>query len=71
MELNKFHIDELGTRVIGENVAVARSFPTVACDLKCPSDTARRQHNCLRLKNPKTPMLSLVSQTTNDAVTVL
>ena len=30
MELDEFHVDQLGTGVISERVAVAGSFPTVA-----------------------------------------
>ena len=52
MELHEFHVDELRARVVGQRVAVAGVFPTVAGDLVGPADAARGQHDGLGLETP-------------------
>ncbi len=54
MELDKFHVDQLRPGVIRESVAVARSFPTVACDLVRTADSAGRENNSLGFENAET-----------------
>ena len=55
MELDEFHVDQFRAGVIGEGVAVAGAFPTVAGDLVGPADAAGRQHDGLGLEDLKRP----------------
>ena len=71
VELNKFHIDQLGPRVICKGVAIAGSFPRIARNFERPSHAARSKHQCFAFENAKAPMFPLISQTTNNAVAVL
>ena len=45
VELHELHVEKFGSGAIGERVAVARVFPTVAGDLESASDAACGQHD--------------------------
>src|SRR5256885_12407732 len=70
MELDKFHVDQLGTGVIRERVAIAGSLPTVARDLVCPSHSACRQYDGFSFEDTKPAVLAFVSETANDSITI-
>ena len=56
MELDELHVEQFGARVIGQRVAVARVFPTVAGDLEGAPDAAGGQHHGLRRHTMKRPL---------------
>ena len=71
MELNEFHVDQRRVRVIRERMSVAGAIPTVTCDLIRLADSARGENHCLRLKNLEPAALAIISERTDDALTVL
>ena len=71
MELDELHIHQLGAGVVGERMAVARVFPTVARDLVRAADTAGRQDDGLGLEHLEAPALAVVAECADHAVAVL
>ena len=70
MELDKFHVDQLGSGVVRKCVAVARAFPAVARDLVRTADAAGRENDSLCLEDAKTSVFAFVGETADDAVAV-
>src|SRR3954467_9161215 len=68
VKLNKFHVYQLGTGVIGEGVTVAGSLPTVASDHVCTADTASCKDDSLSFENTKTSVFSFICKAANNAV---
>jgi hypothetical protein len=71
MELHKFHVHQCRTGMVGERVAVARIFPTVAGDLVSPSNSARRQHHGFGAEDVKSAALAIICKRACDATAVL
>ena len=57
--------------VIGQRVAVAGAFPSIAGDLVCAADAAGGENDGLGLENFETPMFAFISERPDDAVAVL
>jgi hypothetical protein len=70
MELDEFHVDQLGTGAIRQRVAVARALPAVAGDLVGAPDAAGRQHDRLRRKDMEAAAFPVVGQHTRRPAAV-
>ena len=71
LKVIQIHVDQLGTGVVRECVAVAGAFPTVRCDLECTSDAAGREDQGFALEDAEAAVLALVGEAADDAVAVL
>src|SRR5579864_2441598 len=71
MELHKFHVQQSRTGMVGERVAIARIFPTVAGDFECPSNSSCRQHHSLGTEQVKSAALAVVPKRARDTTAVL
>ena len=63
MELDELHVDQLRAGVVGERMAVAGVFPTVARDLVGSPDAAGGEHDRFRAKNFEPAALAIVTET--------
>jgi hypothetical protein len=52
-------------------MAIARIFPTIACDFVSPSNSSRREHHCFSAEQVKSAALAIVSKRARDAIAVL
>ena len=71
MKLDEFHVHQRGAGVIGERVAVAGVFPTVAGDFEGAADAAGGEHDGLGAKEMEAAALAVVAEGAGDAVAVL
>src|SRR5580692_9705668 len=71
MELHEFHIHQRSTSMVGERMAIARIFPTVAGDFECSSNSSCRQHHGFGTEQVKSATLAVVSKRARDATAVL
>ena len=71
MELDELHVDQFRAGVIGQGVAVAGAFPTVAGDLVSPADAAGGEHDRLGVEELEAAVLALVAERADDAIAVL
>ena len=71
MELHEFHVHQCRARVVGERVAVAGVFPTVAGDFVGPADAARRQHHGFGAEQVKSSALAVIPKCADHAVAIL
>ena len=68
MELNELHVHQRCAGVIGERMAVAGVFPTVAGDFVCAADAAGGQHDGFGAEQLEAAALALVAERSRDAV---
>src|SRR5262245_40636488 len=71
MELDKFHVDQLGPGEIGEGMTVAGVFPAIARDLVGLADAAGGEHDRLGAEDDEAAFLAIVSDGAGDAIAVL
>jgi hypothetical protein len=71
MELHELHVDEVGTRVVGERMPVAGVLPRVAVDLVGAADPARRQHHGLGAEHDEAARLAPVRERAAHPLAVL
>ena len=71
MELDEFHVHEVGARVVREGVAVAGVLPAVAGDLERAADAAGREHHGTGAKHFEAAALALVPECADDTLAVL
>src|SRR5688500_2253726 len=45
MKLNKLHVDEICSGMIGEGLSITCIFPTITCDLECSPNATRCKYN--------------------------
>ena len=69
-ELHELHVDQLRARVVGQRLAVAGVFPTVAGDLVGAPDAAGGQHDRFRLEQTEPPALTIVTERAHHAVAI-
>jgi hypothetical protein len=61
MELHELHVDEVGARVVGQRVSVARVLPAVARYAERLPDATRRQDDRFGPPQAKAPALAVVA----------
>src|SRR5262249_11779093 len=71
VKLHKFHVHERRTGMVGERMAIARIFPTVAGDFVSPSNSSGREYYRLGAEQVKSAALPVISERTCDAAPVL
>ena len=71
MKLDEFHVQQFRARMIRERNAVARAFPGIARDFVSAAQTAGANHNGLRLENPETSALAVITKRAHNPVAVL
>ena len=71
MELDEFHVQQICPRMIRQRMTVAGVLPTVARHLERAPHAARRQHDGLRLEQPKPTALAVVAKRAHHAVAIL
>ena len=71
MELDEFHVHQLGARVVGQGVAVAGVLPAVAGDLVGLADPAGGEDHRTGAKDVEQPALAVVPERAADAFAVL
>ncbi len=70
MELDKFHVDQFCARVIGERVAVASVFPTIARDFVGAADATGREDDRFGAENLEPSALAFIAESADDAVAI-
>jgi hypothetical protein len=70
VELHKFHVHQLGARVVRQRMAIPGVFPTIARDLIGASDATGRENDGLRPEQLEAAPLALVSKRPGDAAIV-
>ena len=71
MELDEFHVDQLRAGVVGERMAVASVFPTVARDLVGAPDAAGGEHDGFGAKNLEASAFAIVAKGPDDSIAIL
>ena len=71
MKLHELHVHQVGPGVVGQRVAVAGVFPTVAGDLVGAAHAAGGQHDRLGAEHPETPALAVVAEGADNPPVVL
>src|SRR5207248_5047972 len=71
MKLHELHVHQLRAGVVGERLAVAGVFPTVAGDLVGAPDAAGGQHESFGLEQTEPPALTIVTERAHHAVAIL
>src|SRR5262249_20085742 len=71
MELDVLHVNQFGSAMVGNRMAVPGIFPTVAGDFVSPANAAGGEHDRVGFKDFEPPTFSLVSNGPDDSVAVL
>ena len=67
VKLHELHVQQLGAGAVGERVAVAGVFPTVAGDLEGAADAAGRDDDGLGRPQNEVALLAIVAERAGDA----
>src|SRR6266851_2711764 len=70
MELNELHVHQLGPGLVRKRVAISGVLPAIAGDFVRSADAAGGQHHRSRLENVQQAPLAVVSQSSDDPLTV-
>ncbi len=70
MELNKFHIEQRGSGLVGQRLAVGGVLPTVAGHLEGAAHAAGREHHRFGMEHLEAPTFAIVSECTRAAISV-
>src|SRR5450432_2670100 len=68
MKLHELHVHQRRAGVVGERVAVASIFPTVAGDFESAADAAGGQHNRFGAEQLVSPALAFIAESASYAV---
>jgi hypothetical protein len=71
MELDVFHVDQPGARVVGERMPVAGAIPAIARNLVGLADSARRKHDSFRAENLESAALAVIAERPDDPFAIL
>ncbi len=71
MELHELHVEQFGSGVIGERMAVAGILPAIGGDLEGAADAARRQHHGFGVKQFEASALAVVGERAGAALSIL
>src|SRR5436309_5191666 len=70
MKLDEFHVDQFCARVVGERVAVASVFPTIARDFVGAADATGREHDRFGTENLEASALALIAESADYTVAI-
>ena len=70
MELDKFHVHQLGSRFVSERHPVARVFPGIRCDGPGFADAAGSNDHGLGFENHEAALLAPVAKGAGDAISI-
>src|SRR5262249_16528451 len=71
MKLHELHVHQIRTGVVGERVAIARVFRSIARDLIGPASTPGREHDGFCFKQYESSTFPLVTECAHNAVSIL
>src|SRR5579871_93377 len=70
MELHKFHVHQISTRIISERHTVARIFPGVRGYLPSLTNSARTNDDRLGLEHHEAPLLAPIAKSAGNTITL-
>src|SRR5690606_29044963 len=71
VELDELHVDQLGSCLVGQRMAVTRVFPAITGDFVSLSDPARGQNHGFGLKKVNATLFSVIAQSASYATVAL
>ena len=70
MELNKLHIHQFGSNLVGKSHSIAGVFPGVGCDRPGFANAASGENDRFCLEHHEAPVLAPVAESAGDAVAI-